>query len=147
MAQQDRGGAAFGPRQGRVARPCQGERAEPVIRLLADQNFNGHILGGLARQEPALDVLHVRDVGLDEAPDPTILEWAAENDRVLLTHDRRTIPTFAHDRVVAGRPMSGVFLVRDERMSTAGKIHGKESCSRSLLDPESARDIVRYFPM
>ena len=82
-----------------------------MIRLLVDQNFNGHIVEGLALRDPGLDMVHVRAVGLASSPDPTILEWAALQDRVLLTHDRRTIPPFTYARVATGQRMPGVFLV------------------------------------
>ena len=85
-----------------------------MIRLLADQNFNGHIVDGTVLRDPDLDLIHVRDVGLAAALDPMVLEWAATEDRVLLSHDRRTIPPFAHARVAAGQRMPGVFLVSDD---------------------------------
>ena len=50
-------------------------------------------------------------IGLSAAADPAILERAAFEGRVLLTHDRQTIPGFAYARVDAGEPMPGVFLV------------------------------------
>lgn len=87
-----------------------------MIPLLADENVNRHIVDGLTRCDPDLDLdlVHVREVGLEAAPDPEILEWAARHDRALLTHDRRTIPPFAYARVAAGRRMPGVFLVSDD---------------------------------
>ena len=42
-----------------------------------------------------------------------MLAWAAENDRVILTHDRATLPNFAYERVVASDVMPGVFVVND----------------------------------
>jgi len=101
-----------------------------VIPLLADQNFNGHSLHGLTRREPSLAIVHVRDVGLAAAPDATVLEWAATQGRVLLTHDRRTIPAFAYARVAAGRPMPGIFLVSDEMPHRSG--HRRDPAGRSL---------------
>jgi len=53
-----------------------------VIAFLVDQNFHGHILDGLRRRAPELDLVHVRDVSLAAAPDRTILEWAAAQGRV-----------------------------------------------------------------
>jgi predicted nuclease of predicted toxin-antitoxin system len=82
-----------------------------VIALLVDQNFNEDIVDGLTRRDASLEFVRVRDVGSAAAPDPTIPKWAAEHGLVLLTHDRRTIPPFAHARVAAGLPMPGVFLV------------------------------------
>jgi len=84
-----------------------------MLRLLSDENFNGEIIRGLVRAQPDLDLVRVQDVGLLGADDPPILAWAAENNRVLLTHDRATIPAFADDRVRAGQPMVGVFVVDD----------------------------------
>jgi predicted nuclease of predicted toxin-antitoxin system len=55
----------------------------------------------------------VQDVGLRTAIDPTILEWAASQGRILLTHDRTTMPDFAYQRVRAGMPMPGVLVVRN----------------------------------
>ena len=84
-----------------------------MLRLLSDENFNGDIVRGLLLRRPPLDLCRVQDVELEEADDPTILEWAAANNRILLTHDRATVPDFAYARVVNGQPMSGVFVVYD----------------------------------
>jgi predicted nuclease of predicted toxin-antitoxin system len=116
-----------------------------LIRLLADQNFNGHIEEGLFRRDPGLDLIHVRDVGLAATPDPAILEWAAAEGRVLLTHDRRTIPPVAHARVAAGQPMPGIFLVSNE-MGT-GQAVEEILIAIHCLSPEECKDIVKYFPM
>lgn len=84
-----------------------------MIRLAADENFNGHIVRGLLRRHPNLDILRVQDTGVSEADDPTVLEWAAREGRVLITHDVNTIPRFAYERVLAGKPMPGIFEVSD----------------------------------
>ena len=57
-----------------------------MLRLLVDENFNGDIVRGLLLRRPDLDLVRVQDVEYEEAEDPTILAWAAENDRILLTH-------------------------------------------------------------
>ena len=44
------------------------------------------------------------------------LEWAAANNRIVLTHDRATMPDFAYARIISGQPMPGVFVL-DDRMS------------------------------
>jgi predicted nuclease of predicted toxin-antitoxin system len=84
-----------------------------MLRLLSDENFNGDIVRGLMLRCPALDLSRVQDVGLEEVDDPTILAWAAANNRILLTHDRATMPDFAYARVITGQPMPGVFVVND----------------------------------
>jgi predicted nuclease of predicted toxin-antitoxin system len=116
-----------------------------VIRLLVDQNFNGHILDGLRRRDPAVELVHVRDVGLAEALDPDVLERAAAQNRVLLTHDRQTIPAFAYARVTSGQRMPGVFLVSDD-MPTAQAIDELLLAVHCLSEDE-CKDMVKYFPL
>ena len=61
-----------------------------MLKLAADENFNNNIVRGLLRKEPGLDIVRVQDVGLKGADDPTVLEWAAQEERILLTHDVKT---------------------------------------------------------
>jgi predicted nuclease of predicted toxin-antitoxin system len=58
-----------------------------MLRLLADENFNGDVVRALLLRQPDLDVVRVQDVGLAGTADPDILAWAAVNDRIILTHD------------------------------------------------------------
>jgi predicted nuclease of predicted toxin-antitoxin system len=57
-----------------------------MLRLAADENFRSAIVRGLRRRNPAIDIVRVQDAGLMSAEDPTVLEWAAQANRVLLTH-------------------------------------------------------------
>ena len=82
-----------------------------MVRVLTDNDFNGKIVRGLLRRRPSFDLVRVQDEGLADAADPDLLEWAAQNDRIILTHDRNTIVGFAYDRVAAGKPMPGVLIV------------------------------------
>lgn len=84
-----------------------------MLRLLADENFNGDIIRGLLLRQPDLDLVRVQDVDLAGAEDPDVLAWAAENNRILLTHDRATMPDYAYERVIAGEAMAGVFILDD----------------------------------
>jgi predicted nuclease of predicted toxin-antitoxin system len=83
-----------------------------MLRLPSDENFNGAIVRGLLLRRPDLALVRLQDVGLEGADDPAVLAWAA-NDRIILTHDRATMPDFAAARVQAGQPMAGVFVVND----------------------------------
>ncbi len=68
-----------------------------MLFLVADENFNNMIVRGLLRVKPDLDIVRIQDVGLFSADDPTVLEWAANEDRILLTHDVTTITKYAYD--------------------------------------------------
>ena len=82
-----------------------------MLRLAADENFNNNIVRGLLRRNPNLDIVRIQDEGLSGADDPTVLEWAAREERVLLTHDVSTITHYAYERVKSGQYMPGVFEV------------------------------------
>jgi predicted nuclease of predicted toxin-antitoxin system len=85
-----------------------------MLRLLSDENFNGDIVRGLFLRQPNLDLLRVQDVGLREVDDLAILDWAATNNRIVLTHDRATMPDFAYERLLRGEQMSGLLIVRQQ---------------------------------
>lgn len=85
-----------------------------MLILVADENFNNDILRGMLRRKPDLDIVRVQDVGLSNEDDPVILEWAAKEGRVLITHDVTTITHFAYAHVRAGLPMPGVIEVDDD---------------------------------
>jgi predicted nuclease of predicted toxin-antitoxin system len=76
-----------------------------MLRLVSAENFNGDIVRGLLFRLPDLSLVRVQDVGLEQAIDPVVLAWAAQNDRIVVTHDRATLPRFAYERVVAGESM------------------------------------------
>ena len=84
-----------------------------MIRLASDQNFNHDVIRGLLRRLPDLEIRPIQEAELSEADDPTVLEWAAKEGLILLTHDRSTMPDYANERVRAGERMPGVFLVND----------------------------------
>src|SRR5579872_197665 len=82
-----------------------------MLRLCADENFDNDLIRGLMRRLPGLDIVRVQDAGLSGADDPSVLAWAAQEGRVLLTHDVATLTNYAYARVQAGLPMPGVFAV------------------------------------
>jgi hypothetical protein len=82
-----------------------------MLPLAVDENFNNDIVRGLLRRKPDLNIIRAQDVGLSGADDPAILEWAAREGRVLLTHDVSTMTHHAYERIRAGKPMPGVFEV------------------------------------
>ena len=85
-----------------------------MLPLAADHNFNARILRGLKRRLPQVDVLTLRQVGLERAEDPEVLEWSASKGRPLVTHDVSTVTRYAWDRVREGLAMSGVIAVAAE---------------------------------
>ena len=82
-----------------------------MVRFLSDENFNNQIVRGILRQNYGIDIVRVQDIRLSGIDDPTVLEWAAQSGRIVLTHDVATMVTFAYERIQAGLPMPGLFEV------------------------------------
>src|SRR5689334_21347688 len=83
-----------------------------MLRLLIDEDVHGDIVDGLHRRQPTLAMVRVQDVGLRNTPDPVILEWAAQQGRVVVSVDKKTLAVDAWDRVARGLPMPGVAILR-----------------------------------
>lgn len=116
-----------------------------MLRLLADQNFNGRILRGLRRRGAILDLVRTLDVGLASLVDPEVLEWAAKEDRIVVSHDVNTLPAFAYDRVRAGQSMPGVFII-PASMAIGQAVDELEFAAEAVA-VEECKDQVIYFPL
>ena len=116
-----------------------------MLRFLADENFDGRVLRGLLRQLPNLDILTVQQIGLQSRPDPEVLQRAADEGRILLSHDRATMPRFAMDRVSRRMRMPGLILVRfDQPM---GAILDDLLIIVGAGRPEEFEDQAIYLPL
>lgn len=116
-----------------------------MLKLVSDENFNADILRGLYRRRPDLDLVRVQDFGLRATPDADILAWAATEGRIVVTHDRDTMPYCAYGRVRANQPMPGVFLVSD--LMSLGQAIDEILLAIDCLTPEECKNFVRFFPL
>jgi len=60
---------------------------------------------------PELDIVRIQDVGMSGEDDPSVLAWAAKENRILLSHDVATITRYAYERVETGEAMPGVIEI------------------------------------
>lgn len=80
------------------------------IRFQADADLNEDILLGLTRIEPQIDFQTASEAGLRGLPDPEVLSFAAQDNRILVSHDRRTLPMhFA--ALIQNNTSPGVFII------------------------------------
>lgn len=82
------------------------------IRYLADHDLKEGIIAGLLRREPIIHIVRVREVNLDQATDAEVIDYAAREQLILISHDLRTIPAQAYARVRRELSMAGVFMVK-----------------------------------
>ncbi len=81
------------------------------MRLLADENFNNEILRGLRRRVSTANITRVQDTELAGKSDPMILEWAAQQDYIVLSHDMNTMRGYFYERIESGLAVPGLFLI------------------------------------
>lgn len=62
------------------------------VRFQADADLNEDIVTGLMRREPRIDFQIADAAGLRGQDDAVVLARAAEERRVLVSHDRKTMP-------------------------------------------------------
>ena len=115
-----------------------------MMRFAADENFNGRILRGLQTRLPDLDIVRVQDTSMYTKPDSELLAWAAEQNRILLTHDAETIPGFVNERLKEGLPMPGVIIVR-ETVAMGDILDDLESYIGAGT-PSDFENLVMYIP-
>jgi hypothetical protein len=80
---------------------------------LADADFNQKIFLGLLRREPTIDFQTASQGDVMGRPGPEVLALAARENRILISHDRATMPThFA--RFTESQSSPGLILVSQE---------------------------------
>src|ERR1035438_2552627 len=94
-----------------------------MVRFLADASLHDAIVTGCLRREPAIDFLSAHEARLEGVPDPNVLAFATQENRILVTSDLRTMPRHFGDFLEANGRCAGVFLVK-QRAPLADVIEG-----------------------
>lgn len=82
-----------------------------MLKILADEDFDNRIVKGLRLRNAEIDLVRVQDVGLTGRADAEVLEWAAQEGRVVATLDVNTMIAAADARVRQGLAMPGLLLL------------------------------------
>lgn len=80
------------------------------IRFQSDADFNHIILRALLRREPAIEFQTAHAAGLVGMEDPEVLALAAREQRLLVTHDLRSMPHHFGDFILDAQS-PGVLIV------------------------------------
>ena len=90
------------------------------VRFQADADLNQVILLATIRRVPAIDFQTAMTAGLPGIADPNVLARAATDGRVLVTHDRKTMPR--HFSEFIARETSPGLLVIPQSLSIAAAV-------------------------
>lgn len=80
------------------------------IRYQADADLNQLIVTAVLRQEPTIDFQIASAAFLQSLNDLEVLALAAQQGRILVTHDRKTMPTYFAE-FIALHQSAGVLIV------------------------------------
>ena len=80
------------------------------IRFQADADLRQAIVTGAIRRQPTLNFQSANQAGLEGIKDPEVLTIAARDGRVLVTHDRKTMPT-EFGQFIMSQTSSGVLIL------------------------------------
>ena len=83
-------------------------------RFQADENLNAKIVTGLLRREPSLDIQSAKNAGILGLDDVEVLTVAAREGRILVTHDRGTVPD--HFATFVGESTSAGVLIVSQKL-------------------------------
>ena len=114
-------------------------------RFLADHDLNEHILDGVARREPSIEFTRARELGLGNAPDAEVLEYASLNRMLVVSHDVNTMPAHAYARLATGQPLSGLLMVQQDH--PIGPIIDSLILIWSASEAEEWENQVSFLPL
>lgn len=80
------------------------------LRFQADADLNEDIVKGVLRREPGIDFRTATVAGLRGLSDLEVLALAAKEGRILMSHDRKTMPQ-AFGKFIQSQTSPGLFLL------------------------------------
>jgi hypothetical protein len=83
------------------------------VRYQADNDLRKAIVRGVVRREPQMNFRSAQAARLDGVSDPDVLALAADERRILVSHDFQTMPKHFR-QFVQHRPSPGVLLMRQD---------------------------------
>jgi hypothetical protein len=114
------------------------------IRFQADADLNQAIVTGTKQREPSIDFQSAVEAGLKGIPDPEILERADRQQRILVTHDRSSMPNHLRARLEAGQSSPGILIV--SQFGPIGPIVEVLILMWAASLPDEWRDQAYYLP-
>jgi hypothetical protein len=112
--------------------------------FLADADLNHQIVTGLERLDPEIDFQSAVEAGLKGLRDSEVLEVASRTGRILVSHDRKTMPK-AFYAFIEMYPSPGLILIK-QGCPVGHAIDELRICAR-LLQPSEFAKTIRYIPL
>jgi hypothetical protein len=117
------------------------------IRFLLDENVNPLFRTELLRREPELVVWRVGDPGapLGSTLDPAILRWCEENEFILVTNNRRSMPHHLREHIERGQHIPGILQLNPNL--GIGETIDELILIWNASSADEYRDLLIYLPL
>lgn len=118
-----------------------------VMRYLLDEHIDPACRTQFVRAEPDLEVWIIGDPGAPPRGtlDPDILVWCEDNDFVLVTNNRRSMPRHLHDHLALGRHVPGILVINPAM--TMGQLIDELALIAGASESDEYRDLMLYLPL
>jgi len=118
-----------------------------TIRYLLDENVDPTLRTGLLNQEPDLVVWRIGDLKVPPAGtlDPEILCWCEDNEFILVTNNRKSMPNHLIDHLNEGRHVPSIFEL-NPRMSMGETIE-ELTLIWGASEAEEYQDRIVHLPV
>ncbi len=114
------------------------------VRFQADADLNQIIVKATLRLEPSIDFQTAPAAGLAGLDDAHVLKLAAEQGRILVSHDRKTMPTHFGQFIALGNS-PGVLIV--SRKLPIAQVAEELFLIWSASEPEEWVNRIRSLPL
>ncbi len=117
------------------------------IKFLLDEHVNPALSKGLRHRNPEIVVWQIGSPGAPPlgAPDPEILLWCEQNEFVLVTNNRASMPVHLVNHLMAGHHIPGIFTLNDG--FSVGDHLDELEYIWSVAEPDEFIDIIWYLPI
>ena len=114
---------------------------------LLDEHLPRALKRALGLRGPGLEVWRIGDPGAPPrgTPDPVLLDWCETNNCILITNNRKSMPTHLAAHVERGRTIRGILVV-DPDSGFAEIIEQLDLVTGASFDREYENQI-RYLPL
>lgn len=117
------------------------------VRFLLDEHMPKATIAAVHRLEPAIDIVRV---GGEGAPplgikDPPLLLWCEQEQRLLVTNNRKSMPGHSADHLAAGHHHWGVFRTHDDEPAI-GPLAAAIHLIWGASDADEHRDTLDWMP-
>ena len=118
-----------------------------MIDYLFDENVHPVYRNELKRLNPEITVWLVGDPGTPpkSTKDPEILNWCEDNNFILITNNRRSMPLHIKDHISEKKHFPGIFILNDKM--SIGQTLDELNLIWGASEKDEYQDTIQYLPI